>query len=631
MEELVTGLNVPWDLDFTPDGTMLFTEREGVLSARLTNGTVQTITADMSDFTAGNEGGLMAILVDPGFSSNRRFYTCQAHANPWEVQVIAWTINSGYTEATRVKDPLVGGIPGGVVHSGCRLRVGPDGYLWIATGDGQVGLNPQDKTSLGGKVLRVVASTGAGAPGNPFISNSNANAKRVYTFGHRNVQGLARRPSTRQMWSVEHGPRVDDEINLLTAGGNYGWDPVPDYNDDAAMTDLTKFPDAVEAKWSSGSSSLATSGGIFLEGAHWGAWEGRLAVATLKNSTLRLFEFASDGALESEYTVPELDGTYGRLRTPMMGPDGALYVTTSNESNDKILQISTNSPRDPPPPPQRGGGGGAPGGGGGGGGGGFGGFGAPANLPPLIGGDNRPSYAENGTEPVVTYTVEDPDADDEIKWSVEGLDSRHMEISQDGALSFKEPPDYEDPVDSGFDNTYEVTLRATDDGSPALDDIHRVRVTVTNVNEPPLISGPSTVEFEENEEDPVATYMATDPEGVDVVTWALAGDDAGLFSISVAGVLAFNDSPDYEEPRDADEDNIYNVTLKATDPTEVPGTLDIAVTVTDVEDDGIVGIYDADGNGIIDRSEAIAAVSDYFADLITKSEAVEVVTHYFIS
>ena len=335
VDVLVDGLSVPWDLDFTPDETMLFTQRSGILSARLTDGTVQTVTADFSDFRASGEGGFMAILVDPNFNANRRFYTCQTHFSPREVQVIAWTINTDYTEATRVSDPLVGGIPGGGRHSGCRLRFGPSGYLWIATGDGVNGTNSQDLASLGGKVLRVNASTGSGAPGNPFST-----APLVYTYGHRNVQGLARRPGTSQMWSVEHGPFIDDEINLLVSGGNYGWDPVPSYNESVPMTDTVKFPNAVEAKWSSGSPTLATSGAIFLEGSHWGDWEGRFAVASLKDSTLRIFEFANDGAFVNQVVVSELDGTYGRLRTPMMGPDGALFVTTSNGSNDMILRVA---------------------------------------------------------------------------------------------------------------------------------------------------------------------------------------------------------------------------------------------------------------------------------------------------
>ena len=146
---------------------------------------------------------------------------------------------------------------------------------------------------------------GRRAPTNPFAPS------RVYTYGHRNVQGLALRTGTRQMWSVEHGPSVDDEINRLVAGRNYGWNPVPGYNEGVPMTDLVEFPEAVEAKWSSGSSTLATSGAIFLEGNQWGVWEGRLAVATLADSKLRLFEFTPEGAFVSQVVVAELDGAFG--------------------------------------------------------------------------------------------------------------------------------------------------------------------------------------------------------------------------------------------------------------------------------------------------------------------------------
>ena len=337
---LASNLTIPWDLDFTPDGTMLFTERAGKLSARLTDGTVQTVTAALGDVYAVGESGLMAIVVDPHFISNRRFYTCQAHTGP-EVQVIAWTIDSGYTAATRVADPLVGGIPAKANsgrHSGCRLRFGPVGQLWIATGDAATGSTPQDMNSLGGKVLRVNSSIGAGVVGNPFPA-----APRIYSFGHRNIQGLALRPGTRQMWVVEHGPNTDDEINLLASGGNYGWDPTrpgSTYYEGVPMTDLTKFPGAVPAKWSSGRPTLATSGGVFLEGDGWRGWEGRLAVASLKDRSLRLFEFSAGGDLVSEVYVSSLSNSYGRLRTPMLGPDGALYLTTSNGSAaDRILRV----------------------------------------------------------------------------------------------------------------------------------------------------------------------------------------------------------------------------------------------------------------------------------------------------
>ena len=351
--ELVTGLTIPWDLAFTPDGTMLFTQRGGQISARLTDGTVQLISANMSDLSLGQESGLMSIVVDPNFSSNRRFYTCQAHSDTPgdktdeddEVQVIAWTVNAGYTAATRANDPLVGGMPSNSRHSGCRLRFGPSGYLWITTGDAQVSENSQDLMSLGGKVLRVVASTGAGAPGNPFSSSSTPpGSPLVYTYGHRNVQGLARRPGTSQMWAVEHGPQIDDEINLLVRGKNYGWDPGPDYTADeliTPMTDRGKFPNAVEAKWSSGDPTIAASGGIFLEGSGWGPWRGMLAVASLRDRTLRVFDFDSSGRLRSEFSVPELRNRFGRLRSPVMGPDGSLYVTTSlGGGRDSILKVT---------------------------------------------------------------------------------------------------------------------------------------------------------------------------------------------------------------------------------------------------------------------------------------------------
>ena len=154
------------------------------------------------------------------------------------------------------------------------------------------------------------------------------------------------------MWAVEHGPQVDDEINLLKAGGNYGWDPVLEDQDPPStlyweyvpMTDLSKFPGAVPAQWSSGHRTLATSGGIFLEGEGWGNWEGMLAVATLKDRQLQLFDFNADGEFQSRISVPELDETYGRLRSPVMGPDGALYITTSQTSDDSILKVTAVSP-----------------------------------------------------------------------------------------------------------------------------------------------------------------------------------------------------------------------------------------------------------------------------------------------
>ncbi len=500
VEVLVDGLSRPWDITFTPDDTMLFTQRSGILSARLADGTVQTVTADFSDFRASGEGGLMGIVVDPSFGSNRRFYTCQTHMSPREVQVIAWTINADYTEATRVDDPLVGGISGGGRHSGCRLRFGPSGYLWIATGDGTSGTVPQDLTALGGKVLRVNASNGAGAPGNPFSSSP-----LVYTYGHRNVQGLARRPVSCQMWSVEHGPSTDDEINLLVSGSNYGWDPVPGYNEGVSMTDLTKYPDAVEAKWSSGSPTLATSGGIFLEGSHWGDWEGRFAVASLKDSTLRIFEFANNGAFVNQVVVSELDGTYGRLRTPMMGPDGALFVTTSNGSDDKILRVEpedgvTELPRPSCPRhiTQSGSNGD----------GGLGGFG-PAPVAPKFDDGFRterevPENAVSGDpigDPVDATHVDDL----AITYSMSGTDAALFNVDEDtGQIRVKEG------VDLTLGSTHTVNLTATD--SAGFGALITVNITVIEaVHHPYDANGNGIIDRDEVLE-AVADYFAGDIE-----------------------------------------------------------------------------------------------------------------------
>ena len=360
IQELVSGLITPWSLAFTPDGTMLFTQRRGVLSARLTDGTVNTVTADFSDFFAQRTTGLMSILVDPNFSDNRRFYTCQGHQvagesdDTREVQVIAWTMNETYTGAVRVDDPLVGGIKvrSDGFHGGGRMRFGPDGYLWICTGDAGAGTVPQDKSALGGKILRVNAMTGEGAPGNPFSDHP-----LIYTYGHRNPQGLALR-GTNEMWSVEHGSDKDDEINKLVSGGNYGWDPVPADEDDPAynelkvpMTDTEKYPTAIEAKWSSGSARIAPSGAVFLNGSAWKDWEGRLAVATLQHERLYLYKFSASGEFDDSdndgrIIVPQFDKNYGRLRAVVLGPDNSLYVTTSRDDwvenptgRDKILRV----------------------------------------------------------------------------------------------------------------------------------------------------------------------------------------------------------------------------------------------------------------------------------------------------
>lgn len=323
---VVTGRDIPWDVGFLPGGTMLFTERAGRIHA-LVGGQVRTLAAP-ADVRPGGEGGMLGLAVDPAFDRNRRIYTC-SNTTGGDIEVVAWTVDAAVTVASRA-GTLVDGLPQSASgrHSGCRPRVGPDGYLWVGTGDAGTGTNPQDVNSLGGKVLRVDRFTGAAAPGNPY-------GLKWYTRGHRNVQGIAFRPGSGTPYSVEHGPSRDDEVNRLVAGGNYGWDPVPGYDENVPMT----RPGDIPAVWSSGAPTLATSGATFLSGRQWRDWNGALAVAALKGTQLRVMQLNAAGdAVVNEWV--RLTG-YGRLRSAVLGPDGNLYVTTSNGgSRDQILRVT---------------------------------------------------------------------------------------------------------------------------------------------------------------------------------------------------------------------------------------------------------------------------------------------------
>lgn len=345
---VATGLTLPWDVAQTPDGTLIFDQRGGGLSVRRTNGNVAALNADFSDLFAQGETGLMGLVLDPGFASNRRFYTCQGHqaGNDREIQVIAWTVDAGYTAATRVADPLLGDIPVNPQsgrHGGCRLRFDRTGSLMISTGDTAMGSAPQDLDSLAGKILRINAMTGAPAAGNPRLSDENPITRLIWNYGHRNPQGLALRPNG-QMYNVEHGSYRDDEINLVLRNRNYGWDPNGaggTYDESVQMTDLQAFPNAKPAVWSSGPTTDATCGATFLVGSRWKAWNGSMIVAELQGTALLRLTFGRRGNVTSEEIIPEFSGTYGRLRTAQLGTDGSLYVTTSNGGGvDQILRVT---------------------------------------------------------------------------------------------------------------------------------------------------------------------------------------------------------------------------------------------------------------------------------------------------
>ena len=340
---LQPGVDIPWDVGFLPDRTMLFTERAYGLSVAV--GTQRRLIWRPDDLVVASEAGMMSLAVDPDFASTRDVFVCFASTlgGAADVRIARLNLNPALTGIAARTDILTGAPinPVGELgrHSGCRLRFGPDGYLWVGTGDAAIGTAPQDPRSLGGKILRIrkdgwFASGNMGPPFDP----------RIHSYGHRNVQGIALR-NNGQAFAVEHGPGCDDEVTFLYPGAHYGWDAVPRapgapaYNENVPMTDTGRYPNAFRASWRSGCPTIATSGATFVYGSQWGEWDGGLVMAVLKGSHLRMVRLSADGLRTTALSgaVPN----HGRLRTTVVGPDGALYVTTSNGSGlDAILRIT---------------------------------------------------------------------------------------------------------------------------------------------------------------------------------------------------------------------------------------------------------------------------------------------------
>ncbi|MCW2711542.1 MAG: PQQ-dependent sugar dehydrogenase [Marmoricola sp.] len=338
---IASGLDIPWDVKSVGRGRMLITERDKKRLLLLRKGKLRQVRFPSSTVWSAGETGLMSLAVDPGFRRNRRFYTCQGGApagGRHDVRVMAWRLSRDERRATLVR-PLLTGLPStSGRHGGCRLLIATNGALFVGTGDAVIGTNPRNLDSLGGKTLRLNRFTGAPWPRNPFITSSSRNARYVLTFGHRNVQGLAQRADG-SVWAVEHGPDRDDEVNRLITGGDYGWNPVPGYNETVPMTDQTLPGTQIPARWRSGFPTLATSGGTWVSGSKWGLYNGMLAVAALKTKRLIFMRF--DAAGKFRYlTVPPVLMQYGRLRSVTQLSGGDLLVTTSNgASKDSVLRV----------------------------------------------------------------------------------------------------------------------------------------------------------------------------------------------------------------------------------------------------------------------------------------------------
>ena len=315
------GLEVPWALAFASDGRLFVTERPGRIG--MVEGGRSTTVATLG-VAARGEGGLMGLALDPRFTETGRLYVCHTADKGGRLvnRVVALLLRERRAVEERV---LLDDLPGAAIHDGCRLKFGPDGKLYVTTGDAATPRLAQRLDSLAGKILRLNGD-GSVPADNPFPGSP------IYSLGHRNPQGIAWDRAGRLI-AAEHGPSGlpfgHDEINRVLPGRNYGWPEVYGRSGDG------RFIDPI---LDSGSDTWAPSGIAFL-GDH-------LYVAGLRGQRLLRIVLAPD--LDRMLPVTALlAGTHGRLRDVVAGPDGALYVTTSNRDgrgspapdDDRILRV----------------------------------------------------------------------------------------------------------------------------------------------------------------------------------------------------------------------------------------------------------------------------------------------------
>ena len=353
---ILADLENPWDLAVAPDGALFFTEKCRGLSVRTPDGAIRhlfgtsgaAVVAD--DLFCQGQSGMLGLALDPAFADNRRLYLFMASKLDGQPanRVVRLQVDAANT-TVRDRTDIVTDIPfkpsfnrwgRAGAHSGGRLRFSPkDGFLYVTTGDNHNGPLPQDLTRLGGKVLRIDRD-GRPAPGNNTPKGGDA---RLFTYGHRNVQGLAFRPGTGQPFACEHGPGHSDEVTALVAGGNGGWDPAPtpgvscasDYcgytsnkpdGSQTSMTDRQRFPAALPPSWTNQGVSEGMGPCVFLDGSDWGDWAGRLAVGFLRGARIDLLAMDAAGQATGVHTIPDLPAE--RMRSLVVAPDGALVVAT---------------------------------------------------------------------------------------------------------------------------------------------------------------------------------------------------------------------------------------------------------------------------------------------------------------
>jgi glucose/arabinose dehydrogenase len=318
---LATHLEVPWSFAFLPDGDALVTERD---SGRLLRVSPSGDVKELQTLPEGGsgEGGLLGVAVSPDYGEDRYVYAY--YTTERDNRVVRFRIGEK-------PEPLLTGIPVNSYHDGGRIEFGPDGMLYISTGDAGDSSNSQDRNSLGGKILRIEPE-GSIPKDNPFPGNP------VYSYGHRNVEGLAW-DAEGQLYASELGENTWDEVNRIEAGNDYGWPEVEGKGgeDQGYVDPITVWP----------TSEASPSGAEILVGGAIPQWEGDLFVTALKGQRLWRLELDDEGEVTGREKL--LDGEVGRIRDVVQAPDGSLWVSTSNldsygspvsDQDDRILRLA---------------------------------------------------------------------------------------------------------------------------------------------------------------------------------------------------------------------------------------------------------------------------------------------------